>query len=85
MVGLIILGAECGIEVTVEAFEEMSAINTGSKPCCFYISMKPEYKLITDFKSKVHSWDEKYIFVKINSASVFDSQDFIGRLGILLR
>lgn len=50
------LGAECGVEVTVEAFEEMSAINKGSKPGRFYVSMKSRYKLITAFKSKVPCW-----------------------------
>lgn len=72
MVGLMTLGAERGIEVTFEAFEEMSSINKGSQSGRFSTSMRPGYKLITDFKSKVHCWDEKYFFVMINSASVSD-------------
>lgn len=72
MVGLTTLGVECGLKVILEAFEEMSLINKGSKPCRFYVSMKPGYKLITHFKSKVYCWDEKYLFVKISAASIFD-------------
>lgn len=72
MVSLLTLGAECGIKLTVELFEELSAINRGSFQGRFNVSMRPKRKIITDFKDKIYNWDAFYFFVKINEASVLD-------------
>lgn len=75
MAGLLTLGAECGIKITVDSFEELYAINTGGLPGYFYVSMKPCHRIITGFTSKVYNWDANYFFVKINEASVLNVRE----------
>lgn len=70
MVILVMLGSELGIPVSVKMFEEMTSISSGSAPGSFYIKMKPKFKLITGFKSKVNNSDRHFLFVKKNKASM---------------
>lgn len=70
VVGLLMMGYECGIPITVKMFEEMTVINSETFLGSFYISTKPKFKLITGFKSKVYDWDRYYFFVKIIEASM---------------
>lgn len=72
LVGLMVLGAETGVKVSVEMFEQISSLNNGSKPGHFYTSMRASCKLISDFKSKVNRWSERYFFIKIDISSVSD-------------
>lgn len=54
MVGLLMLGSECGVPLTVEMFEENTVINSGTVPGRFYIKTEPKFKLNTGYKSKVY-------------------------------
>lgn len=80
MLGLMVLDAECGIEIPVELFERVSSLNQGSKLIHTYTSMRAGCKLILDFKSKVNNWDERYFFVKIDFASVLDVTRFYRKI-----
>lgn len=64
------LGVECGVPILVEMFEEVTVINFRAFLGRFYIITRSKYKLITGFQSKVYDWDQYYLFVKINEASV---------------
>lgn len=72
-VGLLVLGAECEVPITVEAFEEMSPISlVKNTPGLFYVSMKPKYNLMTGLGSKVENWENNYFYVNINEASIIN-------------
>lgn len=70
-IGLAILGAECGIEIDTDFFEEATTFSrVKESPGSYYASAKAKHKIVSGAVSKIHGWKRRYFFVKLSEFSV---------------
>ncbi|KAG7640891.1 hypothetical protein ISN44_As02g009310 [Arabidopsis suecica] len=70
-IGLAILGAECGIEIDTDFFEEATTFSrVKESPGSYYASAKAKHKIVSGAVSKIHGWQRRYFFVKLSEFSV---------------
>lgn len=70
-VGLAILGAECGVEIDTDFFEEATTFSkVKESPRSYYASAKAKHNIISGATSKIHGWQRRYFFVKLSEFSV---------------
>ncbi|VYS52449.1 unnamed protein product [Arabidopsis thaliana] len=70
-IGLAILGAECGIEIDTDFFEEATTFSrVKESPGSYYASAKAKHKIVSGAVSKIHGWQRRYFFMKLSEFSV---------------
>ncbi|KAL9830997.1 hypothetical protein AtNW77_Chr3g0196061 [Arabidopsis thaliana] len=72
-VGLMMLGADCGVEVDADLLEEATTfVAPKDNPGLCQVNARPNHKLVKGMKSKVPDWRRYFFFVELSEISVSD-------------
>jgi hypothetical protein len=76
-VGLMMLGADCGVEIDADIFEEATTFAVPKdNPGLCRVNARPYHKVVKGMKSKVQDWRHYYIFVELSEIYVSDRDVF---------
>ncbi|XP_024013192.1 uncharacterized protein At3g60930, chloroplastic-like [Eutrema salsugineum] len=75
IIGILVRGDECGIDIGVNHFRNFLEIRRSLKPGRYYISNKRYWRIIGGFPSKDNSWDDYFFYVHVDETSV--GNDFL--------
>ncbi|KAL9277729.1 hypothetical protein AtEden1_Chr00c003g0324131 [Arabidopsis thaliana] len=72
-VGLMMLGADCGVEVDADLLEEATTFAAPKdNPGLCQVNARPNHKLVKGMKSKVPDWRRYFFFMELSEISVSD-------------
>ncbi|XP_024004996.1 uncharacterized protein At3g60930, chloroplastic-like [Eutrema salsugineum] len=75
MIGILVRSFECGLDIELNHLLNLLEIRKAPKGDRFYISNKPNRRIIGGFPSKDQFWTERFFYVLVNEASV--GEDYV--------